>query len=59
MEDNHDQFLAREARQDAWLTRRPECDHCGHHIQYDHYYYINDTVICPDCMENHFRQEID
>lgn len=48
-----------DAKQSAWLKERPKCDHCDHHIQADHLYRINGEGICPDCLENYFREEIE
>lgn len=45
--------------QNEKLKKLPVCSVCGEHIQDDHYYLINDENICPDCLENEFRKEID
>ncbi len=42
-----------------WMDKLPECADCGHPIQDDHYYLINDETICPDCLESGYRKEID
>lgn len=49
----------REAELEKWLNDRPECCYCQEHIQDDHYYEINDEVVCFECLEAHFRKEID
>lgn len=41
------------------LDRLPVCADCGEAVQDDHYYLINDAVICPDCMESGYRKEMD
>lgn len=41
------------------LDRLPVCADCGEAVQDDHFYLINDAVICPDCMESGYRKEID
>lgn len=41
------------------LDRLPVCADCGEAVQDDHYYLINDAVICPDCMESGYRKEVD
>ena len=46
-------------QQEEWLARRPICSDCGEYIQDDHYYSMNDEPICPTCMENHYRKEIE
>lgn len=43
--------------QDRRLEQRPVCSDCGHHVQDDHYYLINDEVICRDCLESNYRKE--
>jgi formylmethanofuran dehydrogenase subunit E len=37
------------------LDKLPECEECGWPIQSAFYYEINDTIICPDCL-NHFKK---
>lgn len=49
----------KEAEAERWLQNRPECDYCQEHIQDDHYFEINGDVICSECLEAHFRREID
>lgn len=41
------------------LDKLPVCADCGEAVQNDHYYLINDAVICPDCMESGYRKEVD
>lgn len=57
--DNYDQWLSHEAEQEKQLAELPECDCCGHPIQADHYYLINGDNICPGCLENYYRKEVD
>ena len=45
--------------QDRQLEQRPVCSECGHHIQADHYYDINGEVVCPECLENYYRKEVE
>lgn len=45
--------------QAEWLASRPVCSNCGRPIQDDHYYLIGDEPICPHCLENEFRVEIE
>lgn len=44
-------FALHEAKQEAWLARRPVCADCGEPIQEDRACYINDEFICLDCTE--------
>lgn len=48
-----------DAEQQMELEKRPECADCGQYVQDDHYYLINDEVICPDCLEAGYRKEIE
>lgn len=52
-------FESWDAEQTAKLERLPVCADCGEPVQDDHYYLINDEVICPDCLESGYRKEID
>lgn len=52
-------FASWDAEQTAQLERLPVCADCGEPVQDDHYYLINDEVICPNCLESGYRKEID
>ena len=52
-------FASWDAEQTAELERLPVCADRGEPVQDDHYYLINDEVICPDCLESGYRKEID
>ena len=41
------------------LNKLPKCADCGEPIQDDHYYWINNEPICPDCLESGYRVEND
>ena len=41
------------------LARLPKCSVCDEPIQDDHYYLINGENVCPACLENEFRKEVD
>ena len=45
----------REAEREAQL---PKCDYCGEPIP-EHYYEINGCNVCPDCLDKHFRKDVD
>ena len=51
--DRHDRAQSKR------LAELPECSICGNPIQDDHYYEINDENICPECLDDHFRKEVD
>lgn len=57
--DNYDIWQRQDDERERQLEKRPECADCGQHVQADHYYLINDEVICPDCLEAGYRKEID
>lgn len=59
MIDNYDIWQTHQDRIDSELSLRPVCSCCENHIQEDHYYEVEDKVICPDCLETHFRKELD
>lgn len=52
-------FASWDAEQTAELERLPVCADCGEPVQNDHYYLINDEVICPNCLESGYRKDID
>jgi hypothetical protein len=41
------------------MIERLLCDYCDREIQDDHYYLINDDVICQECLDGCFRKELD
>lgn len=54
VEDNYDQWGHHEARQTAWLQRRPVCSHCGKPIQDERLFDIDGELYHPDCAEDQF-----
>ena len=50
---NHDRDQAKR------LADLPVCDICDQPIQDDHFYLINGDNVCPECLNDHFRKEID
>lgn len=52
-------FNRHDKEQSDRLANLPGCGICSETIQDDHYYLINDEEICPDCLENEFRKEIE
>ena len=57
--DNYDVWKHHEDEQEKRLAELPVCDCCDEPIQDDHYYLINSDNICPDCLENYYRTEVD
>lgn len=44
-------FAMHEAWQEEELKKRPVCERCKEHIADDHYYKIDDCVVCSDCLK--------
>lgn len=53
---DYDRWDAEQAR---WRERLPECEMCGERIEDDYAYDIDGSIICPDCMDKHFKKSID
>lgn len=53
---DYDRWDADQARK---IEKLPVCADCGEPVMDDHYYLINDEVICPDCLESGYRKEIE
>ena len=51
-----DRWDAEQSKQEEKL---PECSECGTKVQEEHYYSINDEVICPECLENNHRKLVE
>lgn len=47
-----------DAYQNSLSEELPECDHCHKKIRED-YYDIDGYLICPDCLERHFKRTIE
>ena len=47
------------SERDAELEKLPVCADCGEPVQDDHFYLINDGVICPNCLDSNYRNEIE
>lgn len=52
-------FDRHEAEYQKWLESRPKCSICDEHIQEDHFYLIDGNMICPVCLNENFKVEID
>lgn len=51
-------FLKHDADREKQAEKLPICADCGEPVREDHYYLINDEVICPDCLET-YRKWVD
>ena len=47
------------AEQQARLSRLPVCIHCGEKIQDDYYYDIGNEIICEECLNDIYRNDIE
>lgn len=52
-------FVTYDAEQEARRNRLPVCVYCGNAIEDDHYFLINDEIICEECLESYFRHDVD
>ncbi len=59
MRDVYDLWETYDDNQNRLLKELPICADCGEYVQDDHYYLINDEVICPECIESNYRQEVE
>lgn len=59
MPDNYSQWEEHQKKQDAWLAKRPLCADCDEPIQDDHCFEINGEYICPRCMEDLHRKDVE
>ena len=57
--DNYDLWEAHERKRERKLAERPVCDICDQPIQDEHFYLINGDNVCPGCLEDQFRKEIE
>lgn len=58
-DDPNENFLRYDREQQRRLARRPKCDICGEHIQDEYCYLIGGETVCPECLENDYRMEIE
>lgn len=49
-----ERYIADQEKRAAELL--PKCADCGEYVQEDYYFEINDEVICPDCLDSHYRK---
>ena len=48
-----------DSEQAEQIAKLPVCEYCGEPIQDEHFYLINDEVICKECLNAHFRKFVD
>lgn len=59
VEDNYDRWERHDAEQESELEFLPVCSICEQKIQGEYLYEINDEIICPHCMNEHFRKDVE
>lgn len=59
MIDNYDLWRQHDAEQNRLLSRLPVCSYCVEPAQDEHFYLINDEVICMGCLNDNFRKAVD
>lgn len=52
-------FANYDAEQTRQLDKRPKCSCCDEPIQDEYCYEINDEYICPECLNEHFRKDVE
>lgn len=57
--DNYDLYDQEDARRERDRERFPKCEFCGERVEDDHYYDLWGTIVCPDCMKERFRKDIE
>lgn len=57
MDDAYSQWERHEAKQQAWLERRPVCCYCDEHIQDEHLFDIEGELYHAKCLVEHFRKD--
>lgn len=49
-------FANYDAEQQRELDRLPVCEYCGHPIQDEELWVINDCLVCDSCAEYHHKK---
>lgn len=57
--DNYDRWVRHDAEQQRQLQKLPVCTYCGEPVQDDYLYLINDEIMCMDCLNDHFRKDVE
>lgn len=57
--DPDDDFNRLDREQAKHEAQLPKCDICDQPIQDDYFYLINGDNVCSECLNDHFRKEVD
>ena len=52
-------FERYDAEQQKELEKCPKCSECSEYIQDEHYYEINDEVVCEECLNQNYRKNVE
>ena len=52
-------FTRYDAEQQKELEKCPKCSECSEYIQDEHYYEINDEVVCEECINQNYRKSVE
>lgn len=58
MPDNYGAWEAKTRREERWRSRRPRCGCCGEPIEDERAYRIDGRLICRDCLEANYGEDI-
>lgn len=47
------------AEQESKLDNVTICEYCDEHIQDNYYFEINGECICEECLNEHYRKDVD
>lgn len=56
--DPDDDFRRQDMEQARYEARLPKCEKCGVRI-YEHYFEIENEILCEDCMNATYRKDAD
>lgn len=57
--DYNELYSEYERQQERLLDKYPKCDNCEEPITDEHFYNIDGTFICEECMRNMYRVDTD
>lgn len=57
--DNYEFFRRHDEEQEMELQKLPICCYCEEPVQSEVYFEINDEIVCPYCLDEHFKRRTD